>query len=136
MASVTQEFVSPARPQAIWDALRDVGALHTRLVPGFVIDTKLVPAGRIVTFVSGAVVFEPIIDVNDETRRIAWASLGGSLTHYNASVQVFADGDGSRVVWIADFLPDQARDQIEKMVRMGMEAMKATFEKQENAKQR
>jgi hypothetical protein len=43
MASIRKEIVTAAKPQAVWDAVRDVGALHTRLVPGFVVDTRLEP---------------------------------------------------------------------------------------------
>ena len=61
MASVVKEIVTRARPDEVWDAIRDIGALHTRLVPGFVTDTKLEPGARIVTFVNGTVLREPIV---------------------------------------------------------------------------
>ena len=41
MASIRKEILVDASPEHCWDILRDVGALHTRLVPGFVIDTTL-----------------------------------------------------------------------------------------------
>ena len=41
MATLHKEIVIEARPESVWDAVRGVGALHTRLVPGFVVDTKL-----------------------------------------------------------------------------------------------
>ena len=41
MASIHREIRIAATPDTAWSALRDVGALHTRLVPGFVVDTKL-----------------------------------------------------------------------------------------------
>ena len=41
MASVRKEIVTKARADSVWSAIRDVGALHTRLVPGFVTNTKL-----------------------------------------------------------------------------------------------
>ena len=50
MATLHKEIHIEARPEAIWEAARDVGALHRRLVPGFVADTKLEGAARIVTF--------------------------------------------------------------------------------------
>ncbi len=40
MASIRREILINASPEHVWSAVRDVGALHTRLVPGFVIDTK------------------------------------------------------------------------------------------------
>ena len=53
MATVRKTISTTASPDAAWSALRDIGALHTRLVPGFVVDTKLEPGARIVTFGSG-----------------------------------------------------------------------------------
>ncbi len=44
MASIRKEIVTTARAEDAWAALRDVGALHTRLVPGFVTDTRRSPA--------------------------------------------------------------------------------------------
>ena len=41
MASIRKELLTKASPEAVWDAIRDIGALHTRLVPGFVTDTRL-----------------------------------------------------------------------------------------------
>src|SRR3954470_7257349 len=102
MASVSKEIETDARPQEVWAAIRDIGALHTRLVPGFVIATRVEPGARIVTFGNGMEIREPIVDVDDEARRLVWSAEGAGTTHYNASVQVFEEvGGGSRVVWIA-----------------------------------
>ena len=130
MASIRKEIQTPATVDQVWDALRDVGALHTRLVPGFVIDTRLEPGERIVTFGNGMVVREKILDINDETRRVAWSAIGGGLTHYNASAQVFANADNrTTVVWIADFLPDEAAGQIGSMMEQGIAVMKVTLDR-------
>jgi hypothetical protein len=113
----------------VWDAIRDIGALHTRLVPGFVTDTKLEPGARIVTFGNGMVVKEPIVAIDDRERRLVWGAIGGPLTHYNGAVQVFLEGEsGSRVVWTADFLPNEAADQIAAMIDQGMAVMKKTLD--------
>ncbi|HEX6245238.1 MAG TPA: SRPBCC family protein [Polyangiales bacterium] len=129
MASVRKEITTKAKPEAVWDAIRDIGALHTRLVPGFVVDTKLVPGGRRVTFANGLEVTEPIIDSSDADRRLVWSAQGGQLAHYNASVQVFAAKEGgSRVVWIADFLPHEAREMVEPMMGQGMTAMQGALD--------
>ena len=130
MASIRKEIQTNASPEQVWAALRDVGALHTRLVPGFVVDTRLEPGERIVTFGNGMVIREPIIDVNDEWRRVAWSAIGGPLTHYNASAQVLADANNrTSVVWIADLLPNEAADQINLMMEQGMTVMKTTLDK-------
>ena len=61
----------------VWDAMRDVGALHTRLVVGFVIDCKLEGSTREVTFANGMKAKETIIDVDDRRHRVAWTATGG-----------------------------------------------------------
>ena len=105
MASIRKEIFTKARPDDVWDALRDVGALHTRLVPGFATDTRLEPGARTVTFGNGMVVRELIVTIDDDERRIVWSAVGGSLTHHNGSAQVFPDANGAKVVWIADLSP-------------------------------
>ena len=128
MATVAEEIVTTAPPALVWDAVRDVGALHTRLVVGFVVDTRLEPGARVVTFHNGMVVKEPIVTVDELSRRLVWSAVTDRLQHYNASVQVFAEGTGSRVVWTTDFLPDAAREWVHGMIRDGMAAMKATLD--------
>ena len=65
MATIRSELKTRARPSEVWSAIRDIGALHTRLVPGFVIDTTLEPGARIVTFINGMVLREPIVTLDD-----------------------------------------------------------------------
>src|SRR5580692_6606529 len=77
MPTIYKEVITQASPAAVWDAIRDIGALHTRLVPGFVVATALVPGGRRVTFASGMVIEEPIIESNDHLRRLVWTVVGG-----------------------------------------------------------
>jgi carbon monoxide dehydrogenase subunit G len=132
MASIFREVQISARPETAWEALRDVGALHTRLVPGFVIDTRLEDGARVVTFGNGAVVRELIVDVDDQARRVAWSAVGGMMTHHNASAQVFPDGTGGcRFVWIADLLPNDVAPTITAMIEQGIAVIKQTLERTE-----
>jgi len=131
MASIRKQIAIEASPERVWDAVRDVGAVHERLAPGFVVDTRLEAGARVVTFANGLVARELIVDVDDEARRLAWAVVGSPrLTHHNASMQVFDDGDrGSRVVWIADLLPNEIAGTIAAMIDEGLGTMKKTLER-------
>lgn len=130
MASIGKEISTSAAPNAVWAVLRDIGALHTRLVPGFVVDTRLEPGERIVTFFNGTVVRELIVDIDDQAKRLVWSTIGEQLTHANASAQVFASADGqSKVVWIADLLPNEAAGLIGLMMDQGMGVMKTTLDR-------
>jgi len=129
VASIHKEVSIHADPANVWDALRDVGAVHQRLAPGFVTDVQMEDGARIVTFGNGMVARELIVDVNDDTRRLAWSVVGGRMTHHNASAQVFSDGNGStRFVWIADLLPHELAPAITQMIEAGLGVIKRTME--------
>jgi carbon monoxide dehydrogenase subunit G len=131
MASIRRETHIDASPETAWSALRDVGALHTRLVPGFVVDTRLEERARVVTFGNGMVVRELIVDVDDVARRVAWSVVGGTMTHHNASAQVIPEGAGCRFVWIADLLPDEVAPAIAALIEQGVAVIKETLERTE-----
>jgi carbon monoxide dehydrogenase subunit G len=131
MASIRKEILIDASPEHVWDAIRDFGAVHERVVPGFVVDTQLDGNDRIVTFFSGAVQREPLVDLDDEARRLVYAAIDSPLgaTHYNASVQVFPDGDGgSRVEWTVDVLPSEIGSILDGLMDRGAATMKGTLE--------
>jgi carbon monoxide dehydrogenase subunit G len=129
VASIRLEVRIQAHPETVWDALRDVGALHRRLAPGFVTDVRLEEGARVVTFGNGLVARELIVDVDDAARRLAWAVVGGRMTHHNASAQVFPDGEGhSRFVWIADLLPHEVAPGVAAMMEQGLAVIKRTLE--------
>lgn len=125
MASIHKDIVINAPPQQLWEALRDVGALHTRLVPGFVTDCRFDGIARQVTFANGMTARELIVTVDDTARRIVWSAVGGRLSHHNASAQVVPEGDSAcRVIWVADLLPDELAPAVTGMIEMGLAAMK------------
>jgi carbon monoxide dehydrogenase subunit G len=129
MASIRKEVLIEADPEHVWSAVRDVGNIHVRLVPGFVTDCRMEGDARIVTFANGLVLREPIISISDGDRRVAWAAVGGQFEHYNASVQVFAEGAGhTRLVWIADLLPNGLAETVEAMIEQALAVMKRTLE--------
>jgi hypothetical protein len=129
MATIRKEILIDTTPEAAWDALRDVGALHTRLVAGFVTDTKLEGNTRVVTFKTGNVAREEIISVDAANRRVSWAIVGQAFHHYNGAAQIFENGKrGVRVVWITDLLPDSMAGAIDAAMTNGIAAMKKTLE--------
>lgn len=129
MASIHREIGIDAAPAAVWDAMRDLGALHTRLARGFVADCKLEGETRLVRFANGLQVSERILDVCDEQRRVAWSATGDRLTHHSASAQVFDEGEGrSRVVWTADLLPHEMAPAVTGLIEQGLKAMQRTLE--------
>jgi len=128
MTTMYKEVSIAAPREFVWNAMKDIGALHTRLVRGFVVNTQLEGTTRIVTFRNGLIVREPIISIDDRRYRFAWAAEGGPATHYNAVVELAALPDGCRVGWTTDFLPDDIEPTISAMQDEALAAMKRTLE--------
>jgi carbon monoxide dehydrogenase subunit G len=128
MSSILKEFVVEAAPADVWSAFRDVGEVHKHLAPGFVTDCRLDGQDRIVTFANGVVAREVIVDIDDKARRLVYSARSDRLLHHNASFQVVAEADGtSRVVWIADVLPNEITPVINAMMDQGCAAMRKTL---------
>ncbi|HEY8949423.1 MAG TPA: SRPBCC family protein [Rhizomicrobium sp.] len=129
MASIRIETFVAVSLEKAWAALRDVGAVHVRLARGFVTDCRLEEDARIVIFANGFVAKELIVDVDDSALRLAYAVSGGErLLHHNASFQLQPENGGTRIVWVADILPNSAEPIIRGMMEEGSEAMRRTLE--------
>jgi uncharacterized protein YndB with AHSA1/START domain len=129
MASIRKERAIAVAPEQVWDALRDWGALHERLVRGFVTDARPDGRDRIVTFFNGIVVREVLVDLDDDQRRLVWTIVDGPYAHHNGAAQVLQDGAGStRFVWVADLLPDELAERTSELMERGIDAIKRTLE--------
>jgi hypothetical protein len=130
MATITKNIETSAPVRAVWSAISDIGALHTRLVPGFVVNTVLDGDARIVTFANGMVIREPIIAIDEEHARLVWSAEGPQFEHYNSSAQAIEQADDTTVVvWIADFKPDELADVVDEMMTAGAAAMKIALDR-------
>jgi len=124
MASIHKDIPINAPADDVWDAIRDFGALHTRLVPGFVLDTKLDGEARIVSFANGSVARELLVDSDDARRRLVYAIHSERLKQHSASVKVVADGEARcRVEWTVDVLPHEMAPYISGQMDEGAAAM-------------
>jgi hypothetical protein len=130
MGSIVHSVDVKASAADVWDAVRDFGALHHRLVPGFVVDAQTDGRRRRVTFVSGAVATEELVSIDDDRRRLVYTVVESGLgfEHYQASVQVAArEGGFSRITWIVDLLPDDRLEVVEGLMHQGGAAMRRAF---------
>jgi hypothetical protein len=131
MASIVKAIRIDAPADLVWDALRDFGALHTRLVPGFVIDSEVRGDVRVITFFNGSVAHEQLVGIDDDVRRLAYTVVEGPLgaTHHNAAAQVIGEPDGaSRFLWITDVLPDELGAPMSGLMDRGLGVIKETLE--------
>lgn len=128
MASVRKEIEIAASAAQVWDALRDFNAVHTRVAPGFVVDLKIEPGARIVTFANGSVARELLVDCDDAHHRLVYNIPSERMTAHMASVQVFAEGEKkSRVIWITDVLPHEMGAYIDSQMSIAVPIMQKTL---------
>ena len=124
MACIRRELPIDAAPDRVWAAVRDFGAVHQRLAPGFALDARLDGDARIVTFANGTVARELMVDCDDAARRLVYAVVSERVKHYSASVQVLADGDSrTRLIWIVDLLPNEIAPYIGGQMDQASSAM-------------
>ena len=128
MASIHKDILIDAPADDVWDAVRDFGALHTRLAPGFVLDTKLDGEARIVTFSNGTVARELLVDCDDDRQRLAYAVVSERVKQHSASIQIISDGDHRcRMIWTTDVLPHEIAPYISAQMDQGALAVQAAL---------
>ncbi len=123
MATLRREILVASGAAAVWQKLRDFGQVHTKVAPGFLTDLKMDNGDRIVTFFNGMVAHERLVTLDDENCRLVYAVVEGRASHYSAAVQVFPDGDASRVVWTVDLLPNDLAPAISGMMDAAAKVM-------------
>jgi carbon monoxide dehydrogenase subunit G len=130
MSTIRKQIDLDVPAAQVWDVIRDIGAVHTRFTPGFVVDTKLEPGARVVTFANGLQARERIIAVDEQLRRVAYSASSDRIEHHNASFEVLAlDDNRTRIVWTADVLPESAAELVGSMMEQGAAVMRSTLSK-------
>ena len=128
MASIHKDIPLNAPADHVWDAVRDFGALHTRLVPGFVLDTRLDGDARIVTFSNGNVARELLVDCDEARQRLVYTVISERVKQHSASVQIVADGEARcRLVWTVDVLPHEIAPYMNGQMDLAAGAMQRAF---------
>jgi Polyketide cyclase / dehydrase and lipid transport len=129
MASIHKEILIEAPSHEVWDAVRDFDAVHTRLAPGFVTDSRMDGDARVVTFANGTVARELLVDCDDTRRRLVYAIESERITQHSASVQIFDESNGRcKFVWTVDVLPNRIAPYIDSQMDLGVTAMKAKLD--------
>jgi hypothetical protein len=98
------------------------------VAPGFLAKLEMDKGDRVITFFNGMVARERLVTCDDEDCRLVYSVVEGRASHYSASVQVFPEGTGSRLVWTIDLLPDELAPAIGGMMDHALPTMKKTLE--------
>ncbi|UTP40829.1 SRPBCC family protein [Phenylobacterium sp. LH3H17] len=128
MASIRKEITVEVGADLAWSMLRQMDQAHKAFAP-VLTDCRMEGDARIVTFASGMVAKELIVDIDDAAKRVVYAVVDGAPVHHNASFEVFAEGDGRcRIVWITDVLPHSFLEVAGPLTDAGNAALKRNLE--------
>jgi carbon monoxide dehydrogenase subunit G len=131
MASIHRDIPIDAHPAEVWAAVRDFGAVHKRLAPGFVVDARLDGEARVVTFANGTVARELLVDCDEARRRLVYAVVSERVKQHSASVQVLADGERrTRLIWTVDLLPNEIAPYIASQMDQAALAIQKSLSRQ------
>jgi hypothetical protein len=123
MASITKHLDLDVDATTAWGAIRDFTSPHLPFA-GVLSDSKMDGDDRVVTFVSGAVIRERLVDLDDDIRRIAYTVVDGPFTHHHATISVSpVSGGGSRVEWTSDVLPHDVAVMVSDLMDLGLRAL-------------
>ena len=129
MASLHRDIPIGSSPEHVWSIVRDFGAVQ-KLAPGFVVDAELEGNTRVVTFANGNVAREMLVDCDEARRRLVYAISNERVKHYNAVVEVIADGaDNSRLRWTVDVLPHEIAPYISSQMDQAATSMQQALSK-------
>src|SRR4051812_13155787 len=73
MATLRRQIAIDAGAATVWSAVRDFGAVHTRVAPGFLTRLEIDKGDRVVTFFNGLVARERLVTLDDEDCRLVYA---------------------------------------------------------------
>jgi hypothetical protein len=127
MASIARDIHLDVDAQTAWRALRDFSSPHT-LFAGVLAGTEVHGDDRVVTFTSGLVARERLVDLDDDKRRIAYTVVDGPFTHHHATMTIReAQGGGCRFEWVSDLLPHDAAPMVGDLMDQGLRAAADTL---------
>jgi len=127
MATIRKDVILEAPLDETWPAFAEFAAVDERVATGFVVGCEANDGGRTVTFANGLVANEQLVTMDRKAHRLAYSVKGGRLSNHNASFQLEADGNRTRVVWQVDILPDGFAAAIDGMMEDGCKAMLRKF---------
>lgn len=129
MATIQKDIQVQATAAEAWDAMADFGAVHKKVVPGFVVECELDGADRVVTFVNGAVARERLVTMDPDRRRLVYTVVDGPLgsTHHQASVEIDEVKGATVIRWTTDVLPDGLAGVIEQLMARGAAAIEGAL---------
>ena len=137
MASIRKEITISASPDAVWKLAGDFAGIaewHPAVDSLKMVEGEEEPR-RILTLAGGGAVDERLVELNDAEHIQTYIILDSPIpfTNYRATISVEPEGDGSRVVWLADYDPNPGEEAtcegiVSQVFESGLTALKQQTE--------
>jgi len=116
MATLFMTSRLPVSVEQAWRRVAAVGQVHD-ILP-VVTSCSVEGDQRACLLANGAHLKEKIISIDDDLKRLAYSVIDSpfGLEYHAASMQIVADGQGSRINWTTDFKPDQLKELLTPML--------------------
>lgn len=108
MATVTKTATVAASAAQVWRVVSDIG--NVPALTGMITESVVEGDHRTCRLADGQTLEESILSVDHDLRRVAYRvhSSPFPITEHASSIVVTEDGQGARVTWTTDLLPDSA----------------------------
>jgi carbon monoxide dehydrogenase subunit G len=126
MANVTKTTYLSTGSDKVWEVLRDPGRANELIT---FLGEVTVDGNTRTCALGDDVLEELIVDIDDATRRFVYSIRRGPLefAHHSASMQAIPEGEGTRFVWVTDFLPDEAAPAVDEVLTAALGSIEAAF---------
>jgi carbon monoxide dehydrogenase subunit G len=125
MAEGAVDVIVDATPDEVWAKVGDFGGVGDFL-PG--IDTFRLEGDDRIIGMFGMEIRERLLNRDDATRSISYSVIEGvPIESHTATMTVEADGDGSKVTWAYNVVPDEMAPIFGDTYKAGLAAIQAAF---------
>lgn len=127
MASITKTIDLGTGSDKVWEVLRDPGRANELIT--FLGEVAVDGNTRVCALPGDDTLEELIVDIDDDARRFTYSIRRSpfGFTHHQASMQAIPEGEGTRLVWVTDFLPDEVRSAVDETLTAAVASIEAAL---------
>lgn len=116
MTTISKSITISAPMSKVWEKISDTGRISDLI--GFLASSQQSGDTRVCTLEGGGELTEKIVSVDHDLKRVAYAITSSPLNmdFHVASMQLEEDHGKTRLDWVVDLLPADARDHMEPML--------------------
>lgn len=126
MATITKTTHLSTSSDKVWEVLRDPGRANELIT---FLGEVTVEGNTRVCALGDDVLEELVVGIDDEARRFVYSIRRSpfGFVHHQASMQAVPEVEGTRLVWVTDFLPDEAGPGVDEALTAAVASIEAAL---------